>query len=101
MLSAIAKLLRDHPEILLVSIEGHTDSRDNPYYNKLLSGWRAAAVRTWLVQRGKIKASRLVSEGFGEERPLESNETEEGMAKNRRVELHIKKRAPKSAEGGP
>jgi OmpA-OmpF porin, OOP family len=101
VLSAIAKLLRDHPEILLVSIEGHTDSRDNPYYNKQLSRWRAAAVRTWLVQRGKIKASRLVSDGFGEERPLESNETEEGMAKNRRVELHIKKRAPKDAEGGP
>ena len=94
LLSAIAAILREHPELLLVSIEGHTDSRDNAYYNKQLSGWRAAAVRKWLIARGGIDPKRLTSEGFGEERPIASNESEEGMAKNRRVEFHIKKRVP-------
>ena len=93
LLKAIATLLRDHPEIELVSIEGHTDSRDNAYYNKQLSTWRASAVRRWLIQQGKIEASRLVSTGLGEDRPIADNDTEEGRAKNRRVELHIKKRA--------
>ncbi len=95
LLMAIAQLLRDHPEVLLVSIEGHTDSRDNDYYNKQLSTWRAAAVRRFLIEKGKIEPARLVSVGFGEERPIADNATEEGMAKNRRVEFHIKKRAPR------
>jgi outer membrane protein OmpA-like peptidoglycan-associated protein len=101
LLEEIARLLRDHPEILLVSIEGHTDSRDNDYYNKQLSTWRAAAVRRWLVERGKVEPKRLTSEGFGEDRPIASNDTEEGMARNRRVEFLIKQRAPKpdAAEG--
>jgi outer membrane protein OmpA-like peptidoglycan-associated protein len=98
LLMAIAKLLRDHPEVLLVSIEGHTDSRDNDYYNKQLSTWRAAAVRRFLIEKGMIEPSRLVSVGFGEEKPIADNATEEGMAKNRRVEFHIKKRAPRPSQ---
>ncbi len=101
LLAAIVKLLQDHPEVLKVSIEGHTDSRDNPFYNRQLSKWRAASVRRWLIQKG-IEPGRLVSTGFGEDRPIADNTTEEGMASNRRVEFHIKQRAnPPSERADP
>ena len=63
----------------------------------MISERRAAAVLTALVKRG-VEKERLSSEGFGEERPLESNETEEGRAANRRVEFHIVEAAEKAAE---
>jgi OOP family OmpA-OmpF porin len=58
-------------------------------YNFKLSGRRAASVVQWLVQHG-IAKKRLTSEGFGLERPLADNATEEGREKNRRVEFHIR-----------
>jgi outer membrane protein OmpA-like peptidoglycan-associated protein len=101
LLGQIAELLQDHPEILLVSIEGHTDSRDNAYFNQQLSTWRAASVQKWLVQRGKVAPARLTSVGYGKDRPIASNDTPEGMARNRRVEFHIKKRATVDEEPSP
>jgi outer membrane protein OmpA-like peptidoglycan-associated protein len=84
----VLEVLQKHPEITKVSIEGHTDDQGAPAYNKRLSKDRAAAVVKWLVQHGIDKA-RLDAKGFGMERPLDTNSTEDGRALNRRVELHI------------
>ena len=69
-------------------VEGHTDSIGSEKYNMKLSQRRANAVREYLVQHG-ISASRIRSEGFGESNPVASNDTADGRAQNRRVELHV------------
>ncbi len=88
VLNAVLEILRDHPEITKVNVEGHTDNRGGKGHNKDLSKRRAASVAKWLVDKG-IEAKRLSSAGFGMERPLDSNDTEDGRQKNRRVEFHI------------
>ena len=71
---------------LRVIIEGHTDSVGSDEYNMELSGRRAGAVSKYLVSKG-IDSTRLQAKGLGETQPIASNDTEEGRAKNRRVEL--------------
>jgi OmpA-OmpF porin, OOP family len=88
VLEAVAKILRDNPEIKKVRVEGHTDNRGTATYNKGLSNRRAASVMKWLVGHG-IERVRLTSAGFGLERPIAPNDTEEGRRENRRVEFHI------------
>ena len=88
ILSEVAKIFDEHPEITKVSIEGHTDNRGSAPYNKKLSQRRASSVAKWLVKRG-ISTLRLTSQGYGMERPIDSNDTEEGRQANRRVEFHI------------
>lgn len=88
LLDEVATVLRDYPEIHKLRIAGHTDSRGSEDYNLKLSQERAASVREWLVNHG-IDPSRLVSEGFGESRPLDDRQTPEAYAKNRRVEMTI------------
>ncbi|MDH5673232.1 MAG: OmpA family protein [Myxococcales bacterium] len=89
VVEAVLEILREHPEIERLSVEGHTDDRGKARHNKKLSQRRAASVVKWLVDHG-IDRSRLSAEGFGMERPLADNETKEGRQKNRRVEFHIK-----------
>ncbi len=72
----------------LVHIIGHTDWRGSDQYNMALSLRRAKAVRDALVQYG-VSASRLSIEGKGESEPIASNRTAEGMALNRRTEVHL------------
>jgi outer membrane protein OmpA-like peptidoglycan-associated protein len=88
VLTGVRDTLRDHPEIRRVRVEGHTDATGNPGYNKELSQRRAESVSTWLVQHG-IDRNRLHSVGIGEDRPIDTNATEEGRRNNRRVEFHI------------
>jgi OmpA-OmpF porin, OOP family len=89
LLEAIAKVLREHPELERVRVEGHTDDRGAAAYNRGLSRRRADAVMRWLVERGKIEPARLESVGVGPDRPIAGNDTVEGRQSNRRVELHI------------
>jgi len=86
ILATVSQVLKDNPEINL-SIEGHTDSRGRDAYNKKLSSKRAKAVMKHLVKKGKISKKRLVYKGFGEEKPIDTNLTDEGRAANRRVEF--------------
>ncbi len=86
VLQEIASVLKGHADWRL-SIEGHTDSIGGPAYNQDLSTRRAAAVKRALVESYGIAATRLVTAGYGESRPKASNETVEGRALNRRVEL--------------
>ncbi len=86
MLREIAAALTDHPDWKL-HIDGHTDSIGEAAANLALSQRRAAAVKHALVARYGIAAQRLDSGGFGESRPVDRNDTAEGRARNRRVEL--------------
>ncbi len=67
-------------------VEGHTDNQGNAAANQGLSEKRAQAVVVWLTAHG-VAAARLTAKGFGQTKPVAENGTEEGRAKNRRVEL--------------
>jgi OOP family OmpA-OmpF porin len=71
-----------------VIVEDHTDSVGTAAYNQKLSHRRADAVRRYLVKHG-IPANRITTEGFGESRPVASNDTADDRAQNRRVELRV------------
>ncbi|WP_392559009.1 OmpA family protein [Orbus mooreae] len=73
----------------LVLISGHTDSTGDANKNQLLSLDRAAAVRNWLIQTSDIPETCFAVQGYGAKVPLESNDTLEGRAKNRRVEITL------------
>jgi outer membrane protein OmpA-like peptidoglycan-associated protein len=86
----IQKVLAGNPDIT-IEVQGHTDSRGSAEYNMNLSDQRANAVKDYLVSKHDIKSSRLVAKGYGESHPVASNNTADGMAKNRRVEFIILK----------
>ncbi len=88
VLDQVAKLLAEHPELKKIRIEGHTDNVGAAAYNKELSERRASSVVRYLVEKG-VKRDRLEAAGFGFERPVASNATALGRAKNRRVEFRI------------
>jgi OmpA-OmpF porin, OOP family len=88
ILEAVKNILESNPQIKKVQVQGHTDSKGGDAFNLGLSKRRAQAVAAWLVKNGIDKA-RLEAQGFGETKPIDSNDTEEGRAVNRRVEFHI------------
>jgi outer membrane protein OmpA-like peptidoglycan-associated protein len=88
LLTNVAAVFAKHPEITKVLVEGHTDNKGGKAYNKNLSNRRAASVRKWLVKHG-VDDKRLDSKGFGQDRPIGDNGTDEGRQKNRRVEFKI------------
>jgi outer membrane protein OmpA-like peptidoglycan-associated protein/chromatin remodeling complex protein RSC6 len=81
----VVKMMTDHPE-LNFSVEGHTDSDGESASNQKLSEARAKAVTETMINAG-ISADRLSSKGYGETKPMTSNDTPEGKAQNRRVEF--------------
>jgi outer membrane protein OmpA-like peptidoglycan-associated protein len=86
MLKTVAGLIKASADAKL-TIEGHTDNIGSAEYNQQLSERRAEAVRQALVTQYGVPAARLSARGFGLTRPVETNETFEGRAHNRRVEL--------------
>ena len=93
VLDSVAATLETHMDIAQVEIGVHTDSRGSGAYNKKVSQARADAVLTYLKGKGLPRA-RLTAVGYGEERPIDTNRTAAGRARNRRVELVVKKRCP-------
>jgi outer membrane protein OmpA-like peptidoglycan-associated protein len=89
VLEAITAILKEYPSANF-SIEGHTDSDGKDAANLTLSENRAAAVKSYLIEKG-IASSRLSSKGFGESMPIDSNKTKAGKANNRRVEVKLVK----------
>ena len=85
-LREIQQILRRHPDWKL-GISGHTDGIGGDASNLDLSKRRAAAVKTALVSRFGVSAGRLTTNGYGKSQPVDTNETPEGRARNRRVEL--------------
>jgi OmpA-OmpF porin, OOP family len=94
LLDQVANVLREHPEITKVEVQGHTDDRGYRALNDTLSQARASAVMKAMIQRG-IAADRLTAKGYGQNRPLVENTTEEGRQKNRRVQFIIVEKQPK------
>jgi outer membrane protein OmpA-like peptidoglycan-associated protein len=87
----LATILKANPGVQ-VTLEGHTDSTGNAAANRKLSQDRAAAVKAKLVGEGAIAPERIRTAGYGQERPLASNDSEDGRARNRRTELVVTRR---------
>jgi len=83
-------LLRSEPDATFV-VEGHTDSTGSAALNQTLSQQRADTVRDYLVERG-VPEARITAEGHGADRPVAGNDSSEGRANNRRVEIIVKPR---------
>ena len=86
-LEKLYSFLQDNP-VINIAIHGHTDNKGNEEYNLKLSEARSQAVVNYLIDRG-ISSDRMTYQGFGEQKPVVSNETEEGRAQNRRVEFMV------------
>ena len=86
ILNEAAETLKRHPE-LKIEVAGHTDSTGNQEVNTTLSKARADAVMQYLIDQGV--QSSLTAVGYGSSEPVADNETAEGRAQNRRVELKI------------
>ncbi len=89
-------VMKKYPDIR-VQITGHTDSQGGYRHNVDLSRRRAEAVRKYMVDNG-IKAKRIETDGVGPDEPIDTNETAEGRARNRRIEFTIQEDAPPKAE---
>lgn len=89
LLAAVAAILNAHPEVRRVRVEGHTDNVGSERSNEELSRARADAVMKHLIVRGRVDPGRLEAAGYGETRPLDTNQTEQGRAANRRVEFVV------------
>lgn len=87
ILDAAVSALKESPDADVV-VAGHSDAVGSDAYNLQLSGRRATSVRNYLVESG-IDASRLEVQAFGESKPVADNDTAEGRAQNRRVELEV------------
>jgi outer membrane protein OmpA-like peptidoglycan-associated protein len=88
--NTLVAVLKAYPAVS-VALEGHTDSTGDPAANKKLSLDRAGAVKALMVTGG-IDEGRISSAGYGQDNPVAPNDTEEGRAKNRRLELVVLKR---------
>jgi outer membrane protein OmpA-like peptidoglycan-associated protein len=88
-LQSIADIMNEYSNTIF-HIEGHTDSTGSAEYNEKLSRERAASVEKWLEENG-VPSNRLTSEGYGEERPIATNNTAAGRQDNRRVEISLDK----------
>ena len=88
-LQLVANWMATVEDEVIFELQGHTDNRGSEDWNLTLSQQRADAVRNYLVSIG-IPADRLIARGFGMTRPIDTNETEEGRANNRRTEVHFR-----------
>jgi OOP family OmpA-OmpF porin len=92
ILDEVVKVMKENPQVKKVRVEGHASDEGRGAaaneYNKRLSDKRAGAVKDYLISKG-IEAGRLESIGYGVDKPIAGNDTEEGREKNRRVEFNI------------
>jgi uncharacterized protein (TIGR03382 family) len=98
-LNQVLEILKKHPEVLKVEIQGHTSSEGGAEYNLRLSNDRAKAVYAWLVERG-IDGARLVPHGYGLTQPIRPNDTEPHRQRNRRVQFRMLEQMPGTAPLG-
>jgi outer membrane protein OmpA-like peptidoglycan-associated protein len=100
LLDEVAGVLKEHSEIKKIEVQGHTDNKGLAAQNKTLSQARADAVMKALVKRG-IEAKRLTAKGYGQDKPVATNDTDEGRQKNRRVQFAIVEKGQKGAAPPP
>jgi outer membrane protein OmpA-like peptidoglycan-associated protein len=97
LLDQVAAVLKSHPDLLLVRVEGHTDDVGNAVSNLVLSQARADAVAAYLETKG-VARERLEPIGYGLSRPIATNKTAAGRAANRRVAFTILRTSSQSIE---
>ncbi len=90
LLNIVATTIKNNPEIKKVRVEGHTDDRGRDSYNKKLSQRRADSVRNYLINRG-IEEDRLISVGYGEEKPMIPYQELIEKSRNRRIKWRVRK----------
>lgn len=100
ILDAVVDIMKENSDIRKVRVEGHCDAKGSGAYNIKLSQRRSNAVRNYLISHG-IEAGRLVAIGYGEAKPVATNDTAEGRAKNRRVEFTILEQEGVAPEANP
>jgi len=86
-LNALYSAMKENPA-MVVEIAGHTDNKGPDDYNMELSQRRSNAVRDYLVKKG-ISAKRILPKGYGENEPIDTNDTDAGRQKNRRTEVRV------------
>ena len=89
LLGKVEKAIDVFPRSELI-IEGHTDSHGGDDFNQKLSQERAESVQQYMINAMRIPTYRLIATGYGETRPVASNETESGRARNRRIDIVIR-----------
>jgi len=94
LLDGVAAMLKANPQIGKLQVDCHTDSTGSAGINRKLSQQRAESVLKYLSGKGVV-ASRMVAKGFGPDKAIATNDTEEGKEQNRRVEFNILKQGPK------
>ena len=97
LLNALAKVLKDHPEVQLLEVSGHASRDGAPYYNRTLTQKRVDSVVAAMIERG-VGKDRMIAQGFGFHCPANAAETEAAKTANRRVELNILYREGKALE---
>ena len=93
ILDNIAKIMNENDDFNFI-IEGHTDNTGVAEHNLQLSQERADAIKAYLIRKG-VKSKRLEAKGYGQTRPIESNDTERGREINRHVEINVAKEETK------
>lgn len=89
LLNEVADVIKKNPQIKTILIEGHASSEGSDSHNLTLSDKRAKAVMNYLIGKAGIDKRMLKAKGYGETRPIASNDTEDGREQNRRVEFTI------------
>jgi outer membrane protein OmpA-like peptidoglycan-associated protein len=89
LLNEVADVIRKNPQIKEILIEGHASADGSDQHNMTLSDKRAKAVMNYLVAKAGIDKKMLKAKGYGETKPIASNDTEDGRETNRRVEFTI------------
>ena len=97
LLDQVAAVLNAAPDVTRLRVEGHTDNVGRKKKNLDLSRRRAAAVRSYLIEK-QITSERLESEGYGDTKPIAPNKTKTGRAQNRRVDFIVVERSGACAE---
>ena len=88
LLTKVQRAINEFPDRYIL-IEGHTDAVGNPESNKLLSERRAEVVKEYLLANMNLRPQQIAHYGLGDQRPVASNRTIEGRAKNRRIDVVI------------
>ena len=88
LLTKVQNAFSEFPDCKVI-IEGHTDSQGSDIANQRLASERAEAVKQYILANTNIPSARIQAIGYGESRPIASNETQEGRAKNRRIDVVI------------
>jgi OOP family OmpA-OmpF porin len=89
LLHDIADVIKQNAQVKKISIEGHASADGDAKFNKKLSEDRAKSVMDYIVKKEAVDAARLTARGWGSEKPIAPNDTEEGREKNRRVEFLV------------